>query len=122
MIRRPPRSTLFPYTTLFRSLWLGRPCPGSAAFVRLQRFCSCYRPCANGDKSPPGVCPPRAPQIAAVAERLRKLLGYAIRQEKDKSTYAGPLLSRQLSPSPTGRLLAKTRRIAVAPFFPPTLF
>src|SRR5256884_5878567 len=28
MIRRPPRSTLFPYTTLFRSLppgWIGRP-------------------------------------------------------------------------------------------------
>src|ERR1039458_3227321 len=23
MIRRPPRSTLFPYTTLFRSNWLG---------------------------------------------------------------------------------------------------
>src|SRR3989442_11480114 len=22
MIRRPPRSTLFPYTTLFRSLWM----------------------------------------------------------------------------------------------------
>src|SRR2546430_10766054 len=33
MIRRPPRSTLFPYTTLFRSVWVsvmmsitGRPC------------------------------------------------------------------------------------------------
>src|SRR2546430_4750308 len=26
MIRRPPRSTLFPYTTLFRSLW-PRPWP-----------------------------------------------------------------------------------------------
>src|SRR5256885_5064729 len=25
MIRRPPRSTLFPYTTLFRSPWLGVP-------------------------------------------------------------------------------------------------
>src|SRR2546430_2952899 len=25
MIRRPPRSTLFPYTTLFRSTWLERP-------------------------------------------------------------------------------------------------
>src|SRR2546426_261042 len=25
MIRRPPRSTLFPYTTLFRSALLGRP-------------------------------------------------------------------------------------------------
>src|SRR2546430_8252900 len=24
MIRRPPRSTLFPYTTLFRSNWTGR--------------------------------------------------------------------------------------------------
>src|SRR6202030_4648120 len=37
MIRRPPRSTLFPYTTLFRSsLYLGRPlapagpCPSCA--------------------------------------------------------------------------------------------
>src|SRR2546430_13645422 len=28
MIRRPPRSTLFPYTTLFRSFWprRGEPC------------------------------------------------------------------------------------------------
>src|SRR5256885_8698287 len=25
MIRRPPRSTLFPYTTLFRSIYLNRP-------------------------------------------------------------------------------------------------
>src|SRR2546422_5781471 len=24
MIRRPPRSTLFPYTTLFRSVWIKR--------------------------------------------------------------------------------------------------
>src|SRR6266536_4181763 len=29
MIRRPPRSTLFPYTTLFRSS--PRPCPGAPA-------------------------------------------------------------------------------------------
>src|SRR2546427_9543625 len=26
MIRRPPRSTLFPYTTLFRSPWKQEPC------------------------------------------------------------------------------------------------
>src|SRR2546430_11612801 len=36
MIRRPPRSTLFPYTTLFRSRWLRFPparqaCPAPAA-------------------------------------------------------------------------------------------
>src|SRR2546430_10805759 len=29
MIRRPPRSTLFPYTTLFRSLRLGRGYPSA---------------------------------------------------------------------------------------------
>src|SRR5687768_17873250 len=27
MIRRPPSSTLFPYTTLFRSWWSSRPLP-----------------------------------------------------------------------------------------------
>src|SRR5258708_20981567 len=36
MIRRPPRSTLFPYTTLFRSRMgqLGRRCPVAAHQVR----------------------------------------------------------------------------------------
>src|SRR3712207_7758063 len=29
MIRRPPRSTLFPYTTLFRSRLLPAVCPGT---------------------------------------------------------------------------------------------
>src|SRR5258708_30909007 len=33
MIRRPPRSTLFPYTTLFRSLAGGRHPPGRARRV-----------------------------------------------------------------------------------------
>src|SRR5258707_2368280 len=36
MIRRPPRSTLFPYTTLFRSLMAGSP-PGEVPF-RPERF------------------------------------------------------------------------------------
>src|SRR5690349_24063111 len=33
MIRRPPRSTLFPYTTLFRS-WHRSPPPWSSAWAR----------------------------------------------------------------------------------------
>src|SRR5260370_38375951 len=39
MIRRPPRSTLFPYTTLFRSLlvdWLQRHKPGGGALQEIK--------------------------------------------------------------------------------------
>src|SRR5256886_8390127 len=35
MIRRPPRSTLFPYTTLFRSLGVAFAVPGSLLLVGL---------------------------------------------------------------------------------------
>src|SRR3712207_8548609 len=38
MIRRPPRSTLFPYTTLFRSLLLLRRHDGHAHSVRFFGF------------------------------------------------------------------------------------
>src|SRR5438046_6955360 len=37
MIRLPPRSTLFPYTTLFRSYWNGRT-------VRGRRICISFPP------------------------------------------------------------------------------
>src|SRR2546430_7956810 len=40
MIRRPPRSTLFPYTTLFRSRY-ARP---SAAFTPWRRVCEADQP------------------------------------------------------------------------------
>src|SRR2546422_3671427 len=40
MIRRPPRSTLFPYTTLFRSLRTARP--GERCPVFPQHFLSPY--------------------------------------------------------------------------------
>src|SRR5258708_18390654 len=36
MIRRPPRSTLFPYTTLFRSRGGGDRVPGDAAVLHLR--------------------------------------------------------------------------------------
>src|SRR3712207_6910641 len=34
MIRRPPRSTLFPYTTLFRSTWKPPWCPARVEWRR----------------------------------------------------------------------------------------
>src|SRR5256885_5619200 len=39
MIRRPPRSTLFPYTTLFRSIGIPA-CPFVAAFIRYREYLS----------------------------------------------------------------------------------
>src|SRR2546422_4889570 len=44
MIRRPPRSTLFPYTTLFRSqaVWVA---PGIASSGAVER-CGCHQDCA----------------------------------------------------------------------------
>src|SRR5438874_6583093 len=39
MIRRPPRSTLFPYTTLFRSCWWSRGSRAAAPRERHQRQC-----------------------------------------------------------------------------------
>src|SRR5438445_7740202 len=42
LIRRPPRSTLFPYTTLFRSL-LSRPCVCQGFFSFDGPFCQGFR-------------------------------------------------------------------------------
>src|SRR2546430_9944775 len=57
MIRRPPRSTLFPYTTLFRSH------PYRAALGGARSFFREYR-------NPPSH-PPRTPNEAAVTLRKR---------------------------------------------------
>src|SRR2546430_12377815 len=43
MIRRPPRSTLFPYTTLFRSLLFRRTSAGGKTALHcLSQFVSCF--------------------------------------------------------------------------------
>src|SRR5690349_22122158 len=49
MIRRPPRSTLFPYTTLFRSYWAWRS--ARAALARSKPPLSCARGCGAGAAS-----------------------------------------------------------------------
>src|SRR5256712_13677630 len=68
MIRRPPRSTLFPYTTLFRSRALRRPlgrrAPGPARGARAARF-----PWRRGGARP-GAAAPRPP-AAGAAEALQ---------------------------------------------------
>src|SRR5690349_23922541 len=53
MIRRPPRSTLFPYTTLFRSVSLARrnhvPPLGSTV-ARARPLCDVAKECGGADR------------------------------------------------------------------------
>src|SRR2546429_2682491 len=60
MIRRPPRSTLFPYTTLFRSKQVQKPMLGLAVlFVLRAKTTSCRMgmSCISGtaDRAIPGI-------------------------------------------------------------------
>src|SRR2546427_2298230 len=50
MIRRPPRSTLFPYTTLFRSLGLQRHSFRAADRIEVQ-LCGVTRKAAVGNRA-----------------------------------------------------------------------
>src|SRR3712207_7911873 len=54
MIRRPPRSTLFPYTTLFRSPWLKTVVKHEAFAIRRQRERHGV-PTEHGDLTPSGT-------------------------------------------------------------------
>src|SRR3989442_8315119 len=42
MIRRPPRSTLFPYTTLFRSVILVNDCSADRSWPMIEQACDAY--------------------------------------------------------------------------------
>src|SRR3712207_7431164 len=66
MIRRPPRSTLFPYTTLFRSLLPDPPTPSAPPLLRLRPPPRLLRhpaqrrdpPKGGGELLPPGALHP----------------------------------------------------------------
>src|SRR5687768_18548578 len=60
MIRRPPRSTLFPYTTLFRSRYWDRypASPGVCSIVVSTSHCGCDIPGSNPGIRILSFCPP----------------------------------------------------------------
>src|SRR5690349_23729724 len=61
MIRRPPRSTLFPYTTLFRSSATSRPCRARGRRSSLPES-EAKRSRSRAPPSPPRIrCPPPRP-------------------------------------------------------------
>src|SRR2546422_5015319 len=68
MIRRPPRSTLFPYTTLFRSYG-----PSTASLNR-----SAFRKSGF-------LCPARLPQRGSCVNRLAVIRSHTLRSEEHTS-------------------------------------
>src|SRR2546426_1053679 len=66
MIRRPPRSTLFPYTTLFRSPWRPPPFPPISAASRPSRPRRSESGRPNSARFPP---PTRCASTCAVSRR-----------------------------------------------------
>src|SRR2546422_1834155 len=72
MIRRPPRSTLFPYTTLFRSGWSGRRDLNP-------------RPLAPQASALPGCATPRTIQTCRARFDLRRIAENFQRSEEHTS-------------------------------------
>src|SRR2546430_6909094 len=69
MIRRPPRSTLFPYTTLFRSRPLARGGPGSTAPAPGSRLRRCHSHAAPPPRSSVRCDPWGLAELVARTER-----------------------------------------------------
>src|SRR5207249_11990808 len=84
-VRRPPRSTLFPYTTLFRS------CRAAAGSGRGTRPSSAHRPrraSAAGSRSPSHRSPPAPPPLpilGGASVQARRLLARSGRSEEHTS-------------------------------------
>src|SRR2546427_2514356 len=97
MIRRPPRSTLFPYTTLFRSV---SPRMGAAPAARQQRGGTVRVPVVGRDRGGgrrPGVAPRRSSRADRKSTRLNSShsqISYAVfclkKKKKTHHNKAGP--------------------------------
>src|SRR5260221_10711833 len=87
MIRRPPRSTLFPYTTLFRSGYAGQKCTATSRVIVVgvdggltEALTAAVQALPLGDPAQPGV------QVGPViAEQARRAVLDAARSEEHTS-------------------------------------
>src|SRR5258707_12033326 len=89
MIRRPPRSTLFPYTTLFRSVveWTTRSAPRSSGF------------CSTGERnvlshatSAPAACDnTRSEEHTSELQSRQYLVCRLLLEKKKKNQLGGPV-------------------------------
>src|SRR5258708_30492530 len=93
MIRRPPRSTLFPYTTLFRSPPEIRSARPSATDVL--PGCAPDRPPARGEPAqpPPRIHPSRSEEHTSELQSPDHLVCRLLLEKKKKKTKQEPILN-----------------------------
>src|SRR2546425_2425508 len=96
MIRRPPRSTLFPYTTLFRSCHADQ-----IALGKVQRYAAvAARVAAAGDKHAPVLehrCHPRSEEHTSELQSLAYLVCRLLLEKKKRHSQHGPKGERPAS-------------------------
>src|SRR5205814_3612859 len=81
MLRPPPRSTLFPYTTLFRSIVLISSSPPTSSFTSASSKKSSPPPCKSS--SPPASSPsPRSEEHTSELQSLRHLVCRLLLEKK----------------------------------------
>src|SRR5258705_4577180 len=89
MIRRPPRSTLFPYTTLFRS-WCGEAADDRYCHPRMQRYCSrlASRSWVHADPNPgASKIEMRSEEHTSELQSLRHLVCRLLLEKKKNTHY-----------------------------------
>src|SRR5437870_9533385 len=99
MIRRPPRSTLFPYTTLFRSSACHRAHLPRSRYRRTGRSCrSCGNPCTrSSDRPAPGGAPAGRSEEHTSELQSRGHLVCRLLLEKKKKNTKKQLIEKQIS-------------------------
>src|SRR3712207_7064406 len=101
MIRRPPRSTLFPYTTLFRSRGPGRPAGGARGGGRDGRV--------RGAQEPGPLLDPVRSEEHTSELQSRQYLVCRLLLEKKKQTHYS------LSPTPS-HVFTQVISISILPY------
>src|SRR3712207_7184182 len=133
MIRRPPRSTLFPYTTLFRSTTLTREPSGSrasasgaASSTRRPAGASTRsmtsRSCASEAKATPAASSKPRDRKSTRLNSSHANISYAVfcLKKKKKKKHHYDLFSRRPTPLPRSIHIAPPRALRTLPL-PPSL-